>query len=29
MAEDVKPPAGPPSPSLAELDALLKEWEGL
>jgi len=29
MAEDVKPPAGPSSPSLAELDALLKEWEGL
>jgi len=29
MAEDVKLPAGPPSPSLAELDALLKEWEVL
>ena len=28
MAEDVKPLSSHPSPSLAELDALLKEWEG-
>ena len=29
VAAEVKPPSASPSPTLAELDALLKEWEGL